>query len=338
MTKTQKRIKVGEARRFSASHVRMQKKVENAFVPKIFNAIKEQINTFLKAIDERGYQYAKSNIFTIVPFLPIEKVIKDLYRKAAYIESNYVIGYLARSKKYERFIVNEEGPELFILNPKGKIVPNLSGFEVKKKRPILGIGFDDLAPLIDQYFQIYLLNNSALPITATTRKIITTYLINQVDAGVPLQQAIEEFKDLAITGGSPSSLKRAITIARTSSTTALSFGGLIGAYMTGIDVDKVWVTSNDERVRGFPNYPAPFPHTLLDLQEAELMGSFYNGESIRFPGDPEASLENTINCRCAQYFKEKENPAPVEERQLENFLIDLFSGLFIGFAIGENVN
>lgn len=299
---------VEQARAFSLQHTRMQKKIEKYFVPKIFNALKEQINEFLKAIERHGYQYAKGNIFSIVSPLPVAKAIKELYHKSAHLESNFVLNSLRRRKKGNSF-----------------------DFEVKRSKPKLGLGFEELAPVIDSYFQIYLLNNSALPITATTRKIIVNHLINEVDRGVPLLTAIENFTDLAITGGAPLALSRAVMISKTESTRALSFGGLIGAYMSGVDVDKVWVTSEDEKVRGATSI-VPFPHTALDLQEADMMGSFYNGENIKFPGDPDASIENTVNCRCAMFFKEKSRPENIGQRLLSNFLNDFYAGVLIGVA------
>ena len=283
-------------------------KIQQHFAPKINQAIKNQFKVFVKAVEENGYDYAKRNIFTIVKFQEIAQIIKDLYFKSAHIEANEVLGYLRKRKSYNEGMTYK--------------------FETKRVRPRFGIGFDDLAPVIDQYFQIYLLNNSALPITATTRKIIIKHLINEVDSGKPLAKALKDFTDLAITGGSVFSLPRAIGIARTESTRAMSFGGLLGAYMTGIDLDKVWVTSDDERVRTHP-----YSHVKLDLNEVDMKGSFYNREYIRFPGDPKASIENTANCRCAMFFKEKEDPEEDEDRDIRNFLIDIFSGLFIGAAI-----
>jgi hypothetical protein len=311
-----KKVKTSDdARRFWFKHNRMQIKIEKHYAPKISQALINQYKSFIKAIDEKGFKYAKNNLFIIINGQEIATIIKDLYHKSAFIESNYVLNYLRRKKK----------------NNSGIIESKAFNFEIKRQN--LGLGFEDLAPVIDQYFQIYLLKNSALPITETTRKIIINHLISEVDRGVPLEEAINNFTDLAITGGSVKSLPRAIKIAKTESTKSLSFGGLIGAYMSGVDVDKVWVTSDDERVRGLPNYPAKFSHVNLDLNEADMNGAFYNGEGIRFPGDPEASIENIANCRCAMFFKEKSNPiADIPVRQLSNFLIDLFSGLFIGLG------
>src|SRR5688572_31952813 len=304
-----------DAKSFWQKHTRIQLKIEKYFAPKISIIIKDQYRSFLKAIEDNGYQYAKSNLFTIIKIQPIAEIVKELYLKSAYIESNFVINYLRKKKK----------------NDSGSIVHKAFDFEIKRTTPVFGLGFDELAPVIDNYFQIYLLNKSALPITRTTRNFITEHLINEVDKGVPLNDAIKNFDILALTGWGHRSLTRAVKIARTEATRALSFGGLIGAYMTGIDVDKVWVTSDDERVRGLPNYPAKYSHVNLDLNESSLMGSFYNGEKIKFPGDPEASIENTAQCRCAMFFKEKNNPEDDVERDLDNFLTDFYAGFITGF-------
>lgn len=253
-------------------------------------------------MDEHGYDKAKANITTVVEFGPVAKVVKSLYHKSSYIESNYVLSYL------------KEG---------------------QKKAPI-GITFNDLGSVIDDYFKIYLFNNSALPITEYTRKLISEHLFDQVDAGVPLDEAIKNFKDLAVTwtGVGGRSFNRAKLIAQTETTRAMSFGQLIGAYMSGIDVDKVWVTSEDERVRGYwPTPHAPFPHTDLDLQKTELMGAFYNGEKIKFPGDPEASVANVAGCRCSMYFREKARPKPTILRRLKNFIRDMFVSSIVSDVI-----
>jgi hypothetical protein len=306
------------SRYFWHLHNRRQLKLQGHYEARINTAIKNQYRSFVREVEINGYEYAKKNLFTIVKFTEVAEIIKDLYLKSAYVESNYVLNYLRRKGK----------------NKIGQIERKAFAFETKRVRPRFGIGFDDLAPIIDQYFQIYLLNNSALPITATTRNIIIKHLINEVDSGKPLARALEDFTDLAITGGSTLSLPRAVMIARTESTRAMSFGGMLGAYMTGIDVDKVWVTSDDERVRVHP-----YSHVALDMSEVDMKGAFYNREYIRFPGDPKASIQNTANCRCAMFFKEKDDPDKEEIRDIRNFLIDIFSTLFIGVAaemISEN--
>ncbi len=300
LTHNQKVSTSESARYFWHKHNRMQRKIEKRFVPKMFYAIKIQIELFINAIHEIGYEYAKANIYNIVDPNPVIKVLKELYLKGAYIEGNYVLNYLKSAQKKQL------------------------------KRASIGLGFEELATVIDEYFRVRLINQSALPITATTRKMIVHHLLSQVDTGIPLDKAILDFIEYALTGGGAKALIRANGIIQTESTKVMSFGGLIGAYMSGIDLDKVWVTSDDERVRGFPNYYAKYPHVDLDLSKANLLEDFYNGEKIGFPGDPKASIENTARCRCAMYFKEKIKPKPEVTRLLSDFISDFLAGFFIG--------
>lgn len=291
------------ARDFYSIHNRRQTKIEKSFVPKIASVIRGQLQSFITAIHNYGYVYAKNRIDSIIQIEPAAIVIRDLYHKSAYIESNYVMNYLNRKKS------------VFIEDMEVKRIGHGASF---------GLSLDSLAPIIDRYFDIYLLNNSAIPITNTTRKMIINHLIREVDGGKDLETALQDFTDLAITGGGSKAIIRAVGIAKSESTKAMSFGGIIGAYMTGIDVDKVWVTSDDERVRTLATND--FSHVALDLNKAEMLGSFYNGEAIRFPGDPEASLSNTSGCRCAMYFRQKARPKPTIARSLVNFLTDFITG------------
>lgn len=52
-----------------------------------------------------------------------------------------------------------------------------------------------------------------------------------------------------------------------------------------------WVTVGDELVRQ--------SHIAADLQESENGGFIVQGEFLRFPGDPQGSPSNVINCRCS---------------------------------------
>lgn len=307
-----------EARSFWNIHSRRQNKIIKFFAPKIFRVFKKQYESFIREINEKGFQAAKGNLNEIIKIDPIAKVVRELYLRSAFIESNYVLNYMNRKKKSV---------------PRELTTKRIGGGGGAD----FGLGFGELAPVIDAYFKIRLLNESAIPITDFTRRYITRHLIAEVDGGKNLQEAITDFKELAIDGLKPKAMFRALRIAKGESTRAMSFGGLIGAYMTGTDCQKVWVTSDDERVRGNPNYPAKFPHVNLDLNSSELLDSFHNGEEIKFPGDPDASIENTAGCRCAMYFREKPKPKPRIARQLVNFLNDFLSGIFLGISIGLNI-
>lgn len=296
-----------KGRHFYALHRTKQNKIISHYTPKIFNVIKRQYLAFIKVLREQGPRHARTVISDIIRPEPMEKVLKSLYVKSSFIESNYVLGYLRRKRT-------------FILK---RVDPSGASFS---------LGFGDLAPVIDAYFRLRLLSDSVIPINDFTKRYILRHLLGEIDGGKDMDTAIADFRALAIDGLKPKAALRARRIALTESTRALSFGGMIGAYMSGVDVDKIWVTSDDERVRGLPNYPAKFSHVHLDLNAASIFGAFYNGESIKFPGDPDASVENTAGCRCAQYFRQRKvNPKPtVTNRRLSNFITDFIAGLLTG--------
>lgn len=85
---------------------------------------------------------------------------------------------------------------------------------------------------------------------------------------------------------------RAERIARTETTIA-SNTGIFEAYsQTGIVKKKMWLTARDESVRS--------THAALDGEVVELEGAFTtpSGDILNYPGDPQGSAAEIINCRC----------------------------------------
>lgn len=297
-----------------------QRAVEKKFARPVYLAVKKQYISFLNAVKSQGYEQAKKNIDRIVTPTGVVKVLKRLYRYSAWIEGNHVGSSLIKAgfRKKEMEI---------------KRLPTTVDAS-------FSLGFDEIAGVVDEYFRIYQLNISGLPISETTKRNIVDHLFAQVDSGVDTETAVRNFRELALVGGpkqSSLSRSRTVRILQTESGRAMSFGGLIGAYKSGVDVDKVWVTSGDERVRGQMTR-ARYPHTALDGQTTSLFGTFQNGEAIKFPGDPDASAANTVNCRCTNFYKKKARPRPrIPNRTLSKFLTDFFLGFVINVDIGNLV-
>ena len=71
-----------------------------------------------------------------------------------------------------------------------------------------------------------------------------------------------------------------------------------GTYLSGVNMGggtKTWITRRDDRVRG--------EHNLLHGKRVDIKSGFSIGDSmLRFPGDPLAPLNLTINCRCRLRF------------------------------------
>jgi len=89
---------------------------------------------------------------------------------------------------------------------------------------------------------------------------------------------------------------RAMRIARTEIHTASNVGSTESARATGLDLDKEWASTHDKRTR-----PA---HEEADGQVVDQNDTFLVGdERLRFPGDPEGSAANIINCRCVLLWR-----------------------------------
>lgn len=83
---------------------------------------------------------------------------------------------------------------------------------------------------------------------------------------------------------------RAATIARTTATAAFEGGQLEGFREAGIETRR-WLTQRDGRARA--------GHDTADGQEVGLDAPFeVGGEMLDYPGDPNGSAGNVINCRC----------------------------------------
>lgn len=88
---------------------------------------------------------------------------------------------------------------------------------------------------------------------------------------------------------------RATTIARTESLRAANLGTFAGAKEAaeqyGLDVEKTWIATDDDRTRD--------AHEELDgktVQGLDLPFVLKDGRTIRYPHDPEAPADLTINC------------------------------------------
>lgn len=71
-----------------------------------------------------------------------------------------------------------------------------------------------------------------------------------------------------------------------------------GTYLSGVQMGggtKTWITRRDSRVRG--------EHILLHGKTVDIKDGFsVDGAMLRFPGDPLAPINLTINCRCRLRF------------------------------------
>src|SRR5262249_42788761 len=97
---------------------------------------------------------------------------------------------------------------------------------------------------------------------------------------------------------------RASVVARTETHAAATFGSIESVREAERQLDvkmlKEWLPTLDDRTR--PDHAAMAGSAPIPMDEDFLVG----GESMDRPGDPGASPEQVINCRCAMAFEEAE--------------------------------
>lgn len=125
----------------------------------------------------------------------------------------------------------------------------------------------------------------------TTRDHIKNAVQRGRDNGQSVTEIARVIRDAAPTISST----RAHLISRTETHTAANEGAVTAAGELGIELTKEWVSAGDDRVRD--------DHADVNGQTVAMGEDFdVGGEAMRYPGDPDGSAANVINCRCAVIF------------------------------------
>jgi HK97 family phage portal protein len=94
---------------------------------------------------------------------------------------------------------------------------------------------------------------------------------------------------------------RAQTISRTDSHTMAQESTLRAVHSLDMpDVVKTWVTTNDHRLR---DSHRDIKKKTIDQKDKFLVSSNNGVDMMDYPGDPDGSPENVINCRCQLVFE-----------------------------------
>tara|TARA_R110001599_G_scaffold210877_4_gene408257 strand:+ start:3334 stop:5538 length:2205 start_codon:yes stop_codon:yes gene_type:complete len=119
----------------------------------------------------------------------------------------------------------------------------------------------------------------------TNRKEVNRILVEGVKTGKSYEQIAKEANVLI------SDRARTMRIVRTEVHTAREFGSHEAAKMTGLEINKRWLSSFDERTRD--------SHVSANGQVVKLSAKFnVGGSRLDHPGDPSGSAKEVINCRC----------------------------------------
>jgi len=169
---------------------------------------------------------------------------------------------------------------------------------LRKEKARMPIGFNELLTrLMNNYFLVELLN-TVEDITAYTRDKIRDIMIAAYAAGKSFTDITNEITATGFTAN------RARLIARTETVTAANQGAMFSVATTGLKLNKIWISAQDNRTRRRPR--DKFDHLHMDGKLVGYEDPFnVDGEIMQQPGDRKhgASKGNIINCRCAVGFQ-----------------------------------
>ena len=231
-----------------AKNERFRKKYEQLFINRIDKALKSQVKVFIAAVKEGGIQAGISENSVYLMNNEIATVMMRLYQ---------VAGKAKAAQVYQQLIKESRKAKAF-------------GFNATWTQAIL------------DYFSQYLYSKVVLPITQTTKAMLSLKIDEMITNGYSIEWLVQQVENPAFLGW------RARMIARTESNRAINFGAQIGAQKTGFETWKEWVAVHDNRTR--------HEHRLLDTKKVSMNDEFAPG--LQFPGDPNATAAQTINCRC----------------------------------------
>jgi len=94
---------------------------------------------------------------------------------------------------------------------------------------------------------------------------------------------------------------KALRIARTETTTAANRAALEAGDVSGFVMNKVWISALDNRTRVIPE--DSFDHldmngVQVERNEKFIVPGIEGNEALEYPGAPNGSAGNVINCRC----------------------------------------
>jgi SPP1 gp7 family putative phage head morphogenesis protein len=178
-----------------------------------------------------------------------------------------------------------------------KILPRIrstyksAGESAAKKR---GASFNLLDPRAVEY-----LDDKRLRLAGQINRTTIDELKEAIQEGFEAGESIAKIADRLDEVYDFAESKRSERIARTESISASNGGTEEGMRQSGVS-EKEWLSARDERVRD--------THQKLDGNVVGVKEMFLSesGETLRFPGDPNADLSEIVNCRCTLIAAEEE--------------------------------
>lgn len=245
--------------------------LETRFRPAILKIIVGFRKDFIKDLKENGISAARNNLSGQSMNADISKALISIYRTAGLTGARLQYAELSKHLK-----------------------------EVEKKAAGFGRN-EQWVQGVMAYLRFHALKFVS-NITETMREDILKVLEKGINEGWSIDQIVKQLQTSNIV------IARAKVIARTEIVRAANVGHAVAAQSMPFEVDKEWSAARDHRTR--------HSHQKVNGNVTDELGTFkvaiYKGDKntglfddMQYPGDPNASAGNTINCRCKVLYHAK---------------------------------
>jgi hypothetical protein len=186
------------------------------------------------------------------------------------------------------------------------------GIELKYKEPSIDYNAIWSRRIIEQVNHKF--GKRITLITETTEKIFKKIVNETVENGIKDGISVKDMAKIIKDQIGFTDTYRAERIARTEVISASNMGSLEGAKATGLNINKQWLSTKDDKVRGL-GMNDEFDHINCDGESVGMNDAFLQtGEELEFPGDPTGSSGNVINCRCTIVYDTSAEDAAFDEQ------------------------
>ena len=248
----------------------------------------EQKAAFWKAMESGREKFYKSVAKKVKKHFDEErKAVIEAYKKGGEKEALDAIDQKAWQKllaeKYDE-VIDTFGNALMDNFKKS------AGFDMETKAPLIPL--ETVFKVFDKAVQKFIATTVAkkvVKITETTRKMIRNIIKKSEAAGESIEQIASKIDDLYLEQIIPN---RSEVIARTEVIGASNAGNRFAAKQTGLNLEKQWLSTRDDRVRE--------SHEEIDGEKRPIDEPYSNG--LMFPGDPSGEPEEVIQCRCTEIY------------------------------------
>lgn len=262
----------------------LQRKYESKYFPKVKAVIKAEVDSVISVVQSDGIDSAMRYVMLHVHSKELPIVIQALYQEVGlrFARRQWILSRQQDRGKRKGHIITE-------MSNKG-----LSLEFVQTK----GFGFNaEWVQFIKDFLYRFLLEKITFQVAESTRNALLAVLNNAIAGGWGITKTVQALDDL------PLSSTQAARIVRTEITRAANTGVFAAGSTYDFEQQKVWISALDTRTRGNPitgqsDHANHWSMNGTTIDYEEYFTDPRNGEELLFPGDPSASAESTINCRC----------------------------------------